>query len=83
MDVRIYIFFTLSLISFILFLRMNNGKIKTFKYRLCILYFYFMGAFSGYIMLSLKSGELPPYLSLTAFSIFMLIANIIFIGIKE
>lgn len=83
MDLIIYIYFSLSLISFILFFKMNKDKVKTKKYRLCIFYFYFMGVFSGHIMLSLKSGELPPYLSLMFFSIFILIANIIFIGKRE
>lgn len=83
MDTKIYIFFTLSVINVLLFFYMKRSGVTTFKYKFCILYFYSMFFVCGDIMLSLKSGELPPYLSLMIFAIFMLIINIIFIGMKE
>lgn len=83
MDTKIYVFFALSAINFILFLNMNKGKIKTIKYRLCIFYFYFMGLVCGDMIYSIKSGDLPQYLSLAIFVIVMVIANVIFIGMKE
>ncbi|SUC36053.1 Uncharacterised protein [Providencia rustigianii] len=83
MDMKISVFFALSIINVILFLCMNKKKIKTIKYRFCILYFYFMALPCGNIYYSMKSGTLPPSLSLVILATIIIIMNAIFITIKE
>ncbi len=83
MDIKIYIFFFLSVINIILFILMKKKDSAKLKYRLTILYFYLMFVVCGDMIQSIRSGELPQYLSLTIFVIIMVIANIIFIGKKE
>lgn len=83
MDTKIYIFFALSAINFILFLNMNKDKVKTIRYKLCIVYFYAMFFVCADMIQSIRTGELPQYLSLAIFVMAMVVANIIFIGMKE
>jgi heme/copper-type cytochrome/quinol oxidase subunit 4 len=83
MEIKIYVFFALSLVNIILFFKMNKKKDKTIKYRMCIFYFYLMFFVYGDMLLSLKSGDIPPCFTLFVFVTLMIIINAIFLTIKE
>ncbi|ODQ06398.1 MULTISPECIES: hypothetical protein [Enterobacterales] len=80
---KIYIFFILTVINVIVFLKMNNKKNKNIKYRISILYFYLMFFICGDVLLSIKYGELPANLLLIIFTLLVIIANAIFLTVKE